>query len=208
MRLVFLGPPGAGKGTQAKELTKEGYVHISTGDLLREEVSKGTELGKRVKAIMESGELVPDDIVLSLVRAKIEGSEKFILDGFPRTIPQAQALESITELDAVIYFNIDEQTAVDRISLRRSCPKCGRIYHLQYDPPAEDELCDNCKLKLIQRDDDREEVVRRRYRVYLERTAPLIDYYRARGKLVELDAKQPKDKVSTELKVALAKLLR
>ena len=199
VKLVFLGPPGAGKGTQAKILVSKGYTHISTGDLLREEVAKGSELGRKVKSIMERGELVPDEIVLDLVVDKVKGKDNFILDGFPRTIPQAEALERLVDIDMAVYFFIDEETAVDRISFRRSCPKCGRIYHLKYDPPKNDELCDECRVPLVQRDDDREEVVRKRYKVYLEKTSPLLDYYEKKGLLRKLDARKPKDEVTREL---------
>jgi len=201
MILVFLGPPGAGKGTQAKRLAEErGFVHLSTGDLLRKEVSKGSELGRKAKAYMVKGELVPDELVLEILASALQREGNYILDGFPRNISQAEMLEQMGYApDKVFLFSIPEEVAVERISYRRVCPKCGRVYHLKFMPPKEDELCDVCKVKLIQREDDREEVVRNRYRVYLQLTAPLIDYYKGKGNLVTIDAVKSPEEIYREL---------
>lgn len=199
--LVFLGPPGAGKGTQAKRLAEiGGYTHLSTGDLLREEVKRGTDLGRQAKSYMDKGELVPDDLVIKILISNMSSDGKYILDGFPRTISQAERMEELGLIpERVLLFNVPEEVAVERISYRRVCPKCGAVYHLKYMKPKEDELCDRCKVKLIQRDDDREEVVRNRYRVYLEKTAPLIKYYSDKGILVEIDATKGPDEILSEL---------
>jgi len=186
MHLIFLGPPGAGKGTIAAKI-KEAYgiAHISTGDILRENVKQGTPLGKLAERYMQAGDLVPDDIIVEMVENRLQEpdcSEGFILDGFPRTLPQAEALDRIleklkTKVDAVILLEVDDETIVKRLSGRRVCPKCGAIYNVSFNPPKADSLCDHCGERVIQRNDDKEEVVRQRLAVYRERTAPLIDYY-------------------------------
>ncbi len=206
--LVFLGPPGAGKGTYAKKLREIlGIPHISTGDIFREAVANGTELGKKVKPIMESGELVPDEIVNKVVRdrlSKPDCEKGFILDGYPRTVAQAKALDEMLkdmgrELMWAILFDVPEDVIVQRITNRRVCPKCGRIYNLITNPPKEDNLCDVCKVPLIQREDDKEEVVRRRYRVYMEYTFPVVGYYDSKGKLQKVDGTIGLDKVIEEV---------
>ena len=170
--LVFLGPPGAGKGTYAKELVKIlGIPHISTGDMFREAVASGSEIGKKVKEIMDRGDLIPDDIVNAVVKERLskpDCEKGFILDGYPRTVEQAKALDEMLkemnrELTWAIFFDVPEDVVVVRLTNRRICPKCGRIYNLLTSPPKEDNLCDVCKVPLVQRDDDKEEVVRRRY---------------------------------------------
>ncbi len=192
--LVFLGPPGAGKGTQAKRLSQEmGLLHISTGDLLREAVRKETDLGKKAKEYMEKGELVPDDLIIALIEEVMPAGGGVIFDGFPRTIAQAEALDRMLsgkglDLSKVIFFDVEDDLVVERLSGRRVCPSCGEVYHIKYNPPKEDEVCDRCGAKLIQRKDDKEEVVRNRLSVYREQTQPLIDYYRQKGILVRLDA--------------------
>lgn len=197
MRIVLLGAPGAGKGTLAKDLVKFLNVpHISTGDMFREAVSSGSDLGKQVEQILKTGALVPDEIVNKLVGERLSRRDcrnGFIFDGYPRTVQQALALDEMLKemgqkLDAVLYLRVDEDVVVKRLTNRRICPRCGKIYNLLSMPPKEDELCDDCKIKLIQRDDDREEVVRNRFRVYNELTAPLIDYYKQKGILLELDS--------------------
>lgn len=194
--LVFLGPPGAGKGTYAKELVKIlGIPHISTGDMFREAVASGSELGKKVKEIMDRGDLIPDDIVNAVVKERLskpDCEKGFILDGYPRTVEQARALDEMLkemnrELMWAIFFDAPEDVVVVRLTNRRICPKCGRIYNLLTSPPKEDNLCDVCKVPLVQRDDDKEEVVRRRYKVYMEKTVPVVEYYEKRGKLQRLD---------------------
>jgi adenylate kinase len=205
LRLLFFGPPGAGKGTQAKRVAKEfDVVHISTGDILRDAVSKGTELGKKAKAIMDRGELVSDEIMNSLVKEKLEELDSFILDGYPRTLDQAKFLDQATkelkkEIDAAIWIDVTEEEIVKRISNRRVCPNCGKVYNLISLKPKEDEKCDVCGTKLIQRDDDKEEVVRERYKVYKNNTEPVIEYYRKNNKIITIDGAQNVEDVTKEL---------
>ena len=209
-RMILLGPPGAGKGTQAKIISALlGIPHISTGDILRDAVKSGSELGKKVKEIMERGELVPDELMDRIVENRLKENDcrkGFILDGYPRTVKQAESLEKILEnlnekLDIVILVDVSEDDVVRRITNRRICPKCGKVYNLIVPDlrPSEDELCDLCKVKLIQRDDDKEETVRRRYRVYMESTSPLIEYYDKRGILERIDGKHQPEKVKEEI---------
>jgi len=204
MRLVFIGAPGAGKGTYAQYF-KEKYCipHISTGDIFREEISKGTKLGLLAKQYIDKGLLVPDDIVIGIVKERLSKPDVlngFILDGFPRTLNQAKALLEITTVDAVIYFNVSEDIAVRRLSGRRICPVCGRIYNIYYEPkPRFNEVCDFDGSKLIQRSDDQPEVVKERYRVFHETFKPIIDYYRDLGLLIEIDANRSIKDVAPEL---------
>lgn len=187
LNLLFFGPPGAGKGTIAKEVSKHYNIpHISTGDMLREAVASGSELGKKVKSILDSGQLVPDEIMLDVIKDRLikeDVKKGFILDGFPRTLPQAEALEKILNelsnpITGIIYFEVDEETIVKRITSRRICPKCGKIYNTITLKPKVDNKCDICGVDLIQRDDDKEEVVRDRYKVYMEKTYPVIEFYK------------------------------
>ncbi|ODN30350.1 adenylate kinase [Fervidobacterium thailandense] len=204
MNLIFLGPPGAGKGTYAKHVSqKYGIPHISTGDIFREAIANGTELGRKVQDIVNSGQLVPDEITNALVEerlAKEDCVNGFILDGYPRTIPQALALDEMLkklhkELHGAIYFEVDEETVVKRISTRRVCSSCGRVYNVITLPPKVEGVCDECGGTLIQRDDDKEDVVRNRYRVYIEKTSPLIEYYRNQNKLFTLDGRKSVEEV-------------
>jgi len=196
LRLVFLGPPGAGKGTIAQRLCEaHGLLQISTGDLLREEAGKGTELGDRVKAIMESGKYVEDSTVAELVENKLKelGEKGFILDGFPRTIAQAETLEGILDklglkLNGAFDIEASDETIVERLSGRRSCGKCGKIYHLKNIQPKEEGKCDGCGSDLVQRNDDKPEVVKTRLETYKEKTAPLVKYYKEKGLLKVVDA--------------------
>ena len=198
MIVVFLGPPGAGKGTQAQRLAEEkGFIHISTGDLLREAVKNGTPLGLKAKEYMERGELVPDDLIVAMIREKLPKGGKVILDGFPRTVNQARALEQMLEeigerLEKVILFEVPDEVVVERLSGRRIDPKTGKVYHVKYNPPPEG-------VEVIQRDDDREEVVRKRLKVYREQTQPLVDYYRQKGILEAVDASQLPEEVYRQL---------
>jgi len=198
MIVVFLGPPGAGKGTQAQRLAEEkGFIHISTGDLLREAVKKGTPLGLKAKEYMERGELVPDDLIVAMIKEKLPKVGKVILDGFPRTVNQARALEQMLEeigerLEKVILFEVPDEVVVERLSGRRIDPKTGKVYHVKYNPPPEG-------VEVIQRDDDREEVVRKRLKVYREQTQPLVDYYKQKGILEVVDASQSPGEVYRQL---------
>jgi adenylate kinase len=196
MRLVFLGPPGAGKGTQVKMLSKMLSVpSMSTGDVLRAEVASGSELGRLAKSYMERGELVPDDVVIKIVGKWLkEGNAKkgFILDGFPRNLRQARELDEMlrgegVELTAAIYLDVPENEVVKRLSGRFSCRRCGAVYHIQFNPPKEDLKCNACGGELYQREDDKEEVVRQRFQVYVETTRPVLDYYRNSGKLLVIN---------------------
>lgn len=205
LKLLFFGPPGAGKGTQAKMVAEEFNVeHISTGDILREAVSKGTELGKKAKAIMDRGDLVPDEIMNGLVKEKLIELDSFILDGYPRTLEQAQFLDRTLkelkkEIDAAILIDVSEEEVVKRISNRRVCPKCGKVYNLITLKPKEDEKCDVCGTKIVQRDDDKEEVVRGRYKVYKANTEPVIEYYRKNNKIITVNGAQDVEEVTKEL---------
>ncbi len=214
MNLILLGPPGSGKGTQAKLIVeKYGIPHISTGDMLREAVAKGTELGKEAKKYMDAGKLVPDEVVIGIVKERLQqpDCEKgFILDGFPRTIPQAEALDKILEelgkkIDAVINIQVPEEEVVKRIVNRRTCKNCGAVYHLIYKPPKEDNKCDKCGGELYQRDDDKEETVRQRYKVYKEQTEPLVEYYAKKGVLYNIDGTKSIEEVFAEIDSILQK---
>ncbi len=191
-RLILLGPPGAGKGTVAKKIAEKYQIpQISTGDIFREAAKSGSELGSRVKRIMESGELVPDDLTISLVKERLgkkDTERGFILDGFPRTIIQADSLSEITSIDAVINFNIPREEIIRRLSGRRICSQCGAIYHVTDFPPKVEGICDICGGKLYQRDDDKIESIEKRLNVYEKQTLPLIEYYRTKGILYDIDS--------------------
>lgn len=204
MNLILLGPPGAGKGTQAKMLVDCcGIPQISTGDILRAAVKAGTPMGLKAKSFMDAGGLVPDDVVVGIVRERLQQDDcraGFILDGFPRTVPQADALgEALMELkrplDAVISLAVDVEALVERLTGRRTCRDCGAGYHVSFAPSRVEGICDACGGGLVQRDDDREETIRRRLEVYDEQTSPLIDYYRRTGLLTEIDGMLPMDDV-------------
>ena len=203
--IILLGPPGSGKGTQAKRLEKElGYKQISTGDLLRNAVREGSPIGKIAERYMKEGTLVPDDIIIKLVESALIKSEKFTLDGFPRNINQAKMLDDLlvstnSHLSHVILLVVSDDEIVKRLLARRVCPKCGRVYNLITSPPKEDNLCDVCRVELVQRSDDNEATIRNRLRVYREETAPLIDYYKKRGILKEVDASRTPDEVFLEI---------
>ena len=205
MKLLFFGPPGAGKGTQAKKVSEIFKIeHISTGDILREAVNKGSELGKKVKTIIDKGELVPDEIMNELVKEKIKDLESFILDGYPRTIEQAKSLDRTLkelnkQIDAVVLIDVPEEEIVNRISSRRVCPNCGKVYNLITLKPKNDELCDNCGTNIIQRNDDREEIVRERYKIYQRNTYPVIEFYRKNNTIITIDGSKDVEDVTKEL---------
>jgi len=205
-RVALLGPPGAGKGTQAKRIVEKlNLVHLSTGDILRDEVSRTTDLGTQAKTYMDRGELVPDALIVDMIRGRIDDAHSgFLLDGFPRTVAQAEALGEISELDAVIYINLPRDEVVRRLTARRVCLNCGRIHNLAFRPPADPGTCDTCGGKLIQRDDDKEDVIQNRYDVYQASTSPLIAYYRERDLLEEVDGKLGSDEVFKRIAGMLA----
>jgi len=209
MNVILMGPPGAGKGTQAKRIARKLNIpHISTGDMLREAVAAGTDLGLKVKEIMDKGLLVPDDLMIDLVRERLAREDTkngFILDGFPRTVEQAIALDKMLdelkkEIDVALLVDADEEEIVKRISSRRVCSECGKVYNLLSLRPAVEGYCDNDGSKLIQRDDDKPETVRARYRVYSNKTAPVIRYYSGeKGILVKVDGSGEIDTVTAEI---------
>lgn len=204
MRMIILGPPGSGKGTRAKIIGRiYGIPVITMGDMLREAVAEGTDQGRVAKGYMERGELVPDKIVIDLVERclkRLSDGDGFILDGYPRNLKQAEALDRILKekgesLDVVLNVSIEPVTVINRLSLRRTCPRCGAIYHLKDKPPRRDEVCDECDTGLIQRSDDREEVIRHRLRVYEEATRPLLERYRNVGKVREISGDLPIEEI-------------
>lgn len=208
MNIVMLGPPGAGKGTQAKFLSQEFSIpHISTGDMLREEIAAGSPLGKKVEEIIKSGKLVEDKLMIDIIRERLSRKDVekgFILDGFPRTLSQAEALDELLKsmekaIEYSVYVEVPENVVVERLSARRVCPKCGRIYNMISNPPKHDETCDVCGVKLITRDDDKPETVKKRYEVYMEQTTPVIDYYRKRNILFTVDGTLNVEKVKEML---------
>jgi adenylate kinase len=208
MRIMVLGPPGAGKGTQASRLAdKLGIPHIATGDMFREAAAMDTEFGRRVRKIMESGELLPDDLTNELVRERLsrpDAQNGFILDGYPRNVDQALKLDEIldemgTKIDLVIKFMVRGSDIVERLKGRRVCPVCRAVYHMVTHPPKEDELCDNDGVPLIRREDDQEETTLRRLEVYGQQTRPLYELYAERGLLTEMDALGTTDEVFNRL---------
>ena len=213
MRIIFLGAPGAGKGTQAERIEKKlGLPIISTGDIFRYNIKNETELGKKVKGIMDRGELVPDSVVIDLVLdriAKDDCKDGFIFDGFPRTIPQAEAFDEEIKksgegIDHVIDIEVPDEAIIARMSGRRVCPVCAETFHVTYNPPKVEGICDKCGAELKIRDDDKEEVVRNRLSVYHENTQPLIDYYAAQGKVRTIDGTQDIEKVHADIVAALS----
>jgi len=197
MKLILLGAPGAGKGTVAKLLTEmDGSVQISTGDILRAAVKAGTELGKKAEAAMKAGELVSDDLIMGIMGERLKEDDckaGFLLDGFPRTIPQADALKGLLEnmgikLEAVVNLVVPREEILNRLTTRRTCVDCGAIYNVRSNPPKEEGVCDKCGGDVVQRDDETEEAISKRLDVFNEQTAPLVEYYRNEGNLLDADS--------------------
>jgi adenylate kinase len=205
MRIVLVGPPGAGKGTQAEYIASYfGIPKISTGDIFRSNVAEETPLGLEAKKFMDAGELVPDEVTIGMVRDRLaedDASDGFLLDGFPRTVPQAIDLGAMlnelqTPLDVALELVVDEDEVVRRLSGRRTCRRCAHIWHVDFDPPTVQGVCDSCGGELFQRDDDRPDTVRRRLEVYAEQTAPIVDHYAEHGVLIGIDATGPVESVT------------
>ncbi|MFC6874665.1 adenylate kinase [Halobellus marinus] len=198
--ILLLGPPGAGKGTQSKRLADEfDLEHVTTGDALRNnkqmDISGMDTEYDTPGAYMDAGELVPDEVVNAIVEEALSTADGYVLDGYPRNLEQAEELSEMTDLDAVVYLSVDDDELVDRLTGRRVCPDCGASYHVEFEPPAESGVCDECGAELVQRDDDTEETVRERLRVYEENTAPVVEHYREEGVLVEVDGEGTPDEV-------------
>lgn len=202
MRILMLGAPGAGKGTVAQKLVERyGAPQISTGDLLRAAVAAGTELGKKAKAIMDAGQLVPDEVVIGIVRERVsepDCQKGFILDGFPRTIPQAEAVRDFATLDVVVNLEVPDEVIIERLEARRTCRNCRAIYNLKNVPPKVEGKCDQCGGELYQRDDDCREAIETRLATYRKQTQPLVEYYEKQGKLRSLDGDMGLEKVVSE----------
>jgi len=206
MRVILLGPPGCGKGTQAEIICKNFEIpHISTGDILRDNVKRGTEIGSRAKSFMDSGSLVPDEIIIGMIKDRFSEDDckkGFLLDGFPRTIAQAEALDKLLKkmkihLDYIINIDVPDENIINRISKRLSCSNCGDVYNLMFKKPKKEMVCDSCGFKLHQRDDDKEEVIRNRLEVYRKQTAPLIQYYNK--KIMNVDGQQSINEVTKDI---------
>lgn len=204
MRIILIGAPGAGKGTQAATIkAKYPIAHISTGDMLRANVKEGTEFGKLAKSYMNAGKLVPDQVIIDMMEERLKENDciaGFMLDGFPRTLPQAEALGRLLDklgmrLDAAVELEIEDEVVVNRLTSRRVCKACGEIYNTMLKPAKVEGVCDKCGGEVIQRDDDKEEVIRKRLAVFHEQTAPIVDYYGSQGVLLKIDASGAKDAV-------------
>lgn len=205
MRIVLVGPPGAGKGTQAEFIASHLAVpKISTGDIFRANVAEQTALGREAQAYMDAGDLVPDEVTIAMVRDRLaeeDAVDGFLLDGFPRTLPQAEALDALladlrSPIDVVLELVVDDDEVVRRLSGRRTCRRCNHVWHVDFDPPKVDGTCDSCGGALFQREDDRSETVRRRLDVYADQTAPILGYYADRNQLVGIDATGPVESVT------------
>ena len=217
MRIVLVGPPGAGKGTQAQFIASHLAIpKISTGDIFRYNVTHNTELGVQAKEYMDRGDLVPDEVTVAMVRDRLgedDAQAGFLLDGFPRNVPQAETLKKMlaeleTKLTVVLELIVDEDEVVLRLSGRRTCRRCERVWHLLYDPPAQPGICDDCGGELFQRDDDKEDVIRHRLEVYSSQTSPLIEFYADEGILVGIDATGPVEEVTSRGLAALGPYMR
>ena len=206
-RIVFLGPPGAGKGTQAAGLAHElGIPHLSTGDLLRAAVAAGSPLGKAADGYMRAGKRVPDELVLQILEERLarpDAKAGFLLDGYPRNVAQGETLARRTPVDLVVSFEVPSEELVRRLSERRTCPKCQSVYHLTFQPPKTPGRCDHDGAELVQRPDDRPEAVQNRLKVYADQTAPLLDFYRRRGLLRPVDASGPPEEVGRRIRAVV-----
>ena len=212
MKIVMLGAPGAGKGTQAKRIAAEyGIPHISTGDIFRANIKAGTELGRKAKAFMDQGALVPDEVTIGMLMDRIHEADcekGYVLDGFPRTIPQAESLTKAlavegSAIDAAVDIDVPDENIINRMGGRRACLSCGATYHIVFNAPKKEGVCDTCGNELVLRDDDKPETVKKRLSVYHEQTQPLIDYYRGQGVLKSVDGTQDMDKVFEDIKAVL-----
>jgi adenylate kinase len=212
VRIVLVGPPGAGKGTQAQFIASQSNIpHVSTGEIFRFNVSRGTELGRLARGYMDRGDLVPDEVTVAMVRDRLiedDAQDGFLLDGFPRNVPQAETLKKLlaewdTKLTVVLELVVDTDEVVRRLSGRRTCHRCQRVWHVLYDPPAKTGVCDDCGGELFQRDDDSEQTVRHRLEVYERQTAPLIAFYADEGILVGIDATGPVEEITARAMAAL-----
>ncbi|HEY2691120.1 MAG TPA: adenylate kinase [Streptosporangiaceae bacterium] len=217
MRVVLVGPPGAGKGTQAQFIASHLSIPtISTGEIFRSNVSTGTELGRAAKAYMDRGDLVPDELTIAMVASRIQEDDAhagFLLDGFPRNVPQAETLKKMlaewdTRLDLVLELVVEDDEVVRRLSGRRTCRRCGHVWHVLFDPPTRSERCDDCGGELFQRDDDREETIRHRLDVYQQQTQPLITFYADEGILLGVDATGPVEEVTARALSTLRRFIR
>ena len=217
MRIVLVGPPGAGKGTQAQFIASHLAIpRISTGDIFRYNVTSNTELGRKAKEFMELGDLVPDEVTVAMVRDRLaedDAQEGFLLDGFPRNVPQAEILKKmLAELDVrlnvVLELVVDEDEVVRRLSGRRTCRQCERVWHILYDPPVRPGICDDCRGELFQRDDDSEGTIRHRIEVYAEQTAPLVSFYADEGTLIGIDATGPVEEITSRALAALRPFIK
>ena len=208
MKLILVGPPGSGKGTQAKMLIEKYSIpQISTGDILREAVKEGSPLGKKAKSIMDKGSLVPDELVVGIIEERLKKPDckgGFILDGFPRTVAQAEALDSILdkmnlEIDHLLNIEVDDGELLKRLTGRRTCKSCGRGYHIIFDPPAKENICNECNGELYQRDDDKEDTIKSRLKVYHDQTAPVVDFYKKKNMSRTIDGLGKIDEVFTRI---------
>ena len=217
MRVVLVGPPGAGKGTQAQFISSHLAIpKVSTGDIFRYNVSVGTEMGREARTFMDRGDLVPDEVTIAMVASRLQEDDAqagFLLDGFPRNVPQAERLKKMLaewgqRLDIVLELVVDNDEVIRRLSGRRTCRTCGRVWHIAFDPPSRPDRCDECGGELFQRDDDREETIRHRLEVYQQQTQPLISFYADEGILLGIDATGPVDDVTDRALLALRRFLR